>query len=126
MWCLLEIQSCQQAARQHYNIIRQSRILTQDKLTSCSTWQHRAAVRENDGVDYIISFSGRISRQLLSLVPPYANVRVHFAEAATWSSDLCTFHGVLAVLGQDVTTQYRLSIPNDSCRLLWLQRLLVS
>ena len=70
-------------------------------------WLDRTAVRENDGVDYVINFAGRADAQLLSLVPPYGNVRVRFVEGDSWSSDLCTFHKTLAEFGDSLTQKYR-------------------
>ncbi|KAK9807172.1 hypothetical protein WJX73_003501 [Symbiochloris irregularis] len=67
----------------------------------------RTTVRKSDGAHYIISFAGRIPQQLLSLVPPYPNVEVRFAEAKTWSSDLCTHHNILSSFGEELTAQYR-------------------
>ena len=68
---------------------------------------HRAAVRESDGVDYVFNFAGRISATLLSLLPDYGNVRARYVEGATWSSDLCAFHRTLDEFGELLTKKYK-------------------
>lgn len=61
---------------------------------------HRAAVRENDGANYIINLGGRIDQELVSLIPSYDNVMVSFIEGETLHSDTCTFQRSLADLGR--------------------------
>ncbi|KAK9817752.1 hypothetical protein WJX72_001639 [[Myrmecia] bisecta] len=67
----------------------------------------RVAVRANDGADYIINMGGRIDPALLTLIPPFPNVRVRFIESSTAHSDTCTFHKTLLEQGHKLFHQYK-------------------
>ncbi len=56
-------------------------------------------MREDDGVDYIFNFGGRIDQDMLDLIPPYRNVRVRFIDSTTLHSDTCTFQQTLLEQG---------------------------
>ncbi|KAK9864129.1 hypothetical protein WJX84_011962 [Apatococcus fuscideae] len=67
----------------------------------------RTAVRENDGVDYIFNFGGRVDPDMLELIPPYSNVRVRFIDGGTLHSDTCTFQQTILEQGHAIFHQYK-------------------